>query len=197
MSIQLPRKPVTLAGHANCRTQKHGEELHPMMDLKLSMLLTEKQTISVAGESLIVEAWFKREDGKLAEPLLKDWAPYRKNCKYEDCVVIVTVGVNAKEIDLGNCSIKNLVFKPQDRGASVLTCTVQCELNSKTVEVLLWMGHEIDAKLQFGEVKESEKQDELDLASPSDDVDADEDGDLEDSSPRLGIEDDGDEARPH
>lgn len=122
---KLPKKPCTLAGHINARTQKNGDEHVPFMDLKLSMLLTAKQTATLTGESHIAEAWFKTEGGELSDPLLKDWAPYRMKCKFKDSLCVLIVGVNAKEIDLGNCTIKGCTFEPVDRGSTQLTCTVQ------------------------------------------------------------------------
>lgn len=171
--LNLPRKPCDIAAHINARTQKNGDEHVPFMDIKLSMLLTAKQTASLTGESHIAEAWFKTEDGKLSDPLLKDWAPYRMNCKFKDSLCVLTVGVNAKEIDLGNVTIKGCTFVPVDRGSTQLTCTVQAPITTKTNETLLWMGHTIDAKLQFGEVQLDDAQEKLDLEGGGEDDDAD------------------------
>lgn len=180
--LNMPRKPVTLGAHLNGRTQKHGDEHVPMMDFKLSMLLTEKQTIALTGESHVVEAWFKTTDGKYSEPLLKNWAPYRMNAKFKDSLCTLTVGVNAKEIDMGNCTIKWCVFEPQDKGSTSLNCTVQAAATSKTIEVLLWLGQDIDAKLQFGEMATDDAQEKLDLEAPGDD-DGDEDGEGDEEAP--------------
>ncbi len=170
---KLPKKPCTLAAHINARTQKNGDEHVPFMDIKLSMLLTAKQTATLTGESHIAEAWFKTEGGELSDPLLKDWAPYRMKCKFKDSLCVLIVGVNAKEIDLGNVTIKGCTFEPVDRGSTQLTCTVQAPITSKTNETFLWMGHDIDAKLQFGEVELDDAQEKLDLEGGGED---DEDG---------------------
>jgi hypothetical protein len=170
--LKLPRKPCTLAAHINARTQKNGEEHVPFMDFKLSMLLTAKQTASLTGESHIAEAWFKTEGGELSDPLLKDWAPYRMKCKFKDSLCVLVVGVNAKEIDLGNVTIKSCTFEPVDRGSTQLTCTVQAPITNKSNETFLWMGHEIDAKLQFGEVELEDAQEKLELEGGGQDDDA-------------------------
>jgi len=123
--IKLPRKPAKLGTNINGRTEKHGDERVPKIDIKLTTLLTEKQTIALTGESHVVAAWFKTEGGKYADPLLKGFAPYRKEGKYKDSLCVLTVGVNAKKIDLGDVTIKSLVFKPIDKGATQLACTIQ------------------------------------------------------------------------
>jgi hypothetical protein len=173
--LNLPRKPCTLAAHINARTQKNGEEHVPFMDFKLSMLLTAKQTASLTGESHIAEAWFKTEDGVLSDPLLKDWAPYRMKGKFKDSLCVLVVGVNAKEINLGPVTIKGCTFEPVDRGSTQLTCTVQAPITNKTNEVFLWMGHTIDAKLQFGEEQLDDAQEKLELEGGGEDDDEDED----------------------
>jgi hypothetical protein len=188
--LNLPRKPCDILEHINARTQKHGEEPVPFMDIKLSMLLTAKQTVSLTGETHIAEAWFKTEGGKLSDPLLKDWAPYRMKAKFKDSLCVLTVGVNAKEIDLGNCTIKSCTFEPVDRGSTQLTCTVQAAITNKTNEVFLWMGHKVDAKLQFGEAQLEDAQEKLELEGGGED---DEDDD-EDVPPRNVPKGDGDEA---
>lgn len=188
--LNLPRKPCTLAAHINARTQKNGEEHVPFMDLKLVLLLTAKQTALLTGESHIAEAWFKTERGELGDPLLKDWAPYRMKAKFKDSLCVLTVGVNAKQIDLGNTTIKNCIFEPVDRGSTQVTCTVQAPITSKTNEVFLWMGHEIDAKLQFGEMQLEDAQEKLDLEGGGE---ADDDDD-EDSPPKNVPKADGGEA---
>lgn len=170
--LNLPRKPCDIAAHINARTQKNGDEHVPFMDIKLIMLLTAKQTAALTGESHIAEAWFKTEGGKLSDPLLKDWAPYRMNCKFKDSLCVLTVGINAKEIDLGNVTIKGCTFVPVDRGSTQLTCTVQAPITNKTNETFLWMGHSIDAKLQFGEVQLDDAQEKLDLEGGGEDDDA-------------------------
>jgi hypothetical protein len=181
--LNLPKKNVTLATHINGRTQKHGEEHVPYIDLKLTTLLTAKQTIALTGESHITDAWFKTEGGELADPLLKDWAPYRKNGKFKDSLCAFTVGVNAKKIDMGNCTIKSCTFQPQDRGSTLLTCTVQAPATMKSIEILLWMGHQIEGKLQFGEMEVDENQQDLGLETPSDDeAGDDDDGDDSDTA---------------
>ncbi|HTA95176.1 MAG TPA: hypothetical protein VK769_03550 [Verrucomicrobiae bacterium] len=175
--LNLPKKTITLAPHINGRAQKHGEEHVPFLDLKLSTLLTPKQTVTLTGESHITDAWFKTEGGELGEPLLKDFAPYRMKGKFKDSLCEFTVGVNAKKIPMGNCTIKSLIFQPQDRGSTLLTCTVQAPATSKSIEILLWMGHQIEAKLQFGEMEMDENQEEMDLPPPNDDADDDDDDD--------------------
>lgn len=177
--IKLPRKPAKLGTNINGRTEKHGDERVPKMDIKLTTLLTEKQTIALTGESHVVAAWFKTEGGKYADPLLKGFAPYRKEGKYKDSLCVLTVGVNAKKIDLGDVTIKSLVFKPIDKGATQLACTIQASATMKTLEAFLWMDQEVDAQLEFGEVEddEDESQERLPLESKGDDEDEDDDDD--------------------
>ena len=182
--LNLPKKNVTIAPHVNGRVQRHGEERVPYIDIKLTTLLTAKQTIGLTGESHITDAWFKTEGGELADPLLKDWAPYRKNGKFKDSLCEFIVGVNAKKIGMGNCTIKGLTFQPQDRGSTLLTCTVQAPATSKSIEILLWMDHQIEAKLQFGEMEVDENQQDLGLETPNDDENDDEDEG--DDSPDAG-----------
>lgn len=186
---KLPKKPCTLAAHINARTQKNGEEHVPFMDIKLSMLLTAKQTASLTGESHIAEAWFKTEGGELSDPLLKDWAPYRMKCKFKDSLCVLVVGVNAKEIDLGNVTIKGCTFEPVDRGSTQLTCTIQAPITNKTNETFLWMGHDIDAKLQFGEVELEDAQEKLDLEGGGED-------DEDDAPSRTATQDDDSQSAP-
>ena len=93
--------------------------------------------------------------------------------KFKDSLCEFTVGVNAKKIAMGNCTFKSLTFTPQDRGSTLLIFTVQAPATSKSIEIMLWMGHQIEAKLQFGEMEVDENQEQLDLESPNDDAPSD------------------------
>jgi hypothetical protein len=157
------RSKTCAIGRINPRLQWNGDEPIPAMDIPISFLITAKEAAAITNEPHTADAWFETEDGKLSEPLFKHMAPFKLKAKFENSLCSLTVGLNNQEFDLGNVTLNKISFDPQSRGETAIELKIQCLITSKNVELLLWMGKDASAKLQFGEMTTDEDQQELDL----------------------------------
>lgn len=161
--LKLRSKPCHIGTGINTRTQRRGDEREPYMDIPLTINITAKELNAIMNEPHTSDAWFETKDGKPDEPLLKNLAPYRFQGKFENSLATITVGVNNEKIDCGNCTLNKLVFEPLSDGRTALKLKVQCAITSPRTPLFLWLDHDADVVLQFGEMVGDEAQGDLDL----------------------------------
>jgi len=166
--FKLRSKPCHIATSINTRTQRKGEEREPYMDIAITISVTAKEVCSITGEPHTADAWFQTKDGKFDEPLFKTLAPYRFTSKFENSLAILTVGVSEKKIDCGNCTLNKLVFEPQSDGRAALKLKIQCAITNERTPLFLWLDHDADVQLQFGEMIGDDAQEELPLGVTDD-----------------------------
>lgn len=164
--LKLKSKPCQIGASINARTEKHGDEPQPAMDIPLSFLISAKELNALMGDPHTSDVWFEATPGELPEPMLKNLKPYKLKGKFKDSLAVLTVGVNGHVIDLGDCTLSGLAFEPQTGGMTAVKLKVQCLITSKTTDVFLWMDREGDVELQFGEMDGNANQEELDLEVP-------------------------------
>jgi hypothetical protein len=168
---KLRSKPCHIATSINTRTQRKGEEREPYMDIALTISVTAKEACAITGEPHTADAWFETKDGKFDKPLFKNLAPYRFTSKFENSLAVITVGVNQQKIDCGNCTLNKLVFEPLSDGRTALKLKIQCPITSERTPLFLWLDHDADVQLQFGEMVGDDAQEELPLeVADGDDV---------------------------
>jgi hypothetical protein len=167
---KLRSKSCHIGPSINTRVQRHGEERVPYMDITLTFSLTAKETCAITAEPHTTDAWFVTKDGKPDEPLFKNLAPFKFKSKFENSLAKILVGVHQVEIDCGNCTLNKLVFEPQSDGRTGLKLKVQCPITSERTPVFLWLDHDADVVLQFGEMVGDDAQEELPLEVEDDDA---------------------------
>lgn len=161
--FKLRSKPCHIASSINTRTQRKGEEREPYMDIAITISVTTKEACAITGEPHTADAWFETKDGKFDKPLFKNLAPYRFTSKFENSLAVITVGVNEQKIDCGNCTLNKLIFEPQSDGRTALKLKIQTAITSERTPLFLWLDHDADVQLQFGEMVGDEAQEELPL----------------------------------
>jgi hypothetical protein len=161
--LKLRSKTCHIGTSINTRTQRRGEEREPYLDIPITISITAKELNAIMGEQHTADAWFETKDGKHDEPLLKNLAPYRFEGKFENSLSVLTLGVNNEKIDCGNCTLNKLVFEPQSDGRTALKLKIQTAATTETIKLILWLDHDADVQLQFGEMVGDEAQEELDL----------------------------------
>lgn len=160
---KLRSKACHISSSINTRTQRKGEEREPYMDIAITFSVTTKEACAITGEPHTADAWFETKDGKFDKPLFKNFAPYRFTSKFENSLAVITVGVNELKIDCGNCTLNKLVFEPLPDARTALKLKIQCAITSERTPLFLWLDHDADVQLQFGEMVGDEVQEELPL----------------------------------
>lgn len=161
--LKLRSKTCHIGASINTRTQRAGEERIPYLDIPVTISITAKELASIVGDAHVPDAWFSTKDGKLDEPLLKGWAPYKPRFKFEHSLAVLTVGVNGEKIDCGDCTLNKFVFEPQSDGRTALKLKIQTEANIDRVKLILWLDTDQDVVLQFGELVGNDAQEDLPL----------------------------------
>ena len=159
----LAKRPCQIGGSINGRTEKHGEEPVPCMDITIEMLITAQELNELMGEPHTADAWFENGGNKLPEPLLKHLQPYKLKGKFEGSAASILVGLQLDEIELPTVTIASCVFEPKVGGMTALKCKLQTKISRENLEIFLWMGREADVELRFGLLAAGDDQGELQL----------------------------------
>jgi hypothetical protein len=168
--LTLDKRPCRIGGSLNSRTEKHGDEDVPALDIPLEgLMLTKEELNALTGDAYMHDALFShRSQGKLDEPILRMFRPLVMREKFEEGQVLLQVGLGADiEIELKDVKLARVTLEPQVGGLTACSVQVQCTPTAETVAQLWpYMGHEADCELTFGKkVTKAEKQKELPLNS--------------------------------
>jgi hypothetical protein len=168
--LTLDKRPCRIGGSLNSRTEKHGDEDVPALDVPLEgLMLTKEELNALTGDPYMHDALFShRSQGKLDEPILRMFRPLVLREKFEQGQVLLTVGLGADiEIELKDVKLARVTLEPQVGGLTACSVQVQCTPSAETVAQLWpYMGHDVDCELTFGKkATKSEKQRELPLNS--------------------------------
>ena len=168
--LTLDKRPARIGGSMNSRTEKHGDEDVPALDIPLEgLMLTKEELNALTGDPYMHDALFShRSQGKLDEPILRNFRPLVYREKFEEGQVLLRVGLGADiEVDLKDVKLARVTLEPQVGGLTACSVQIQCRPTAETVAQLWpYMGHEVDAEVTFGKKSaKGEKQAELPLNS--------------------------------
>ncbi len=158
--LTLDRRPCKIGISINTRTEKHGEDDVPAMDIPLaSIMLTGEELNALLGESHAHDALFNFAAGKPPEPLLPTLAGFRVKGKFEESSVDIEVGLKAELISLKNVKLSKVTLEPQTGGLTAMAVTVQCtpELDDGVTHLLAFLNAAAHVSVSFGKSDEAEK----------------------------------------
>jgi hypothetical protein len=169
----LNRRPGRIGGGVNSRTQKHGEENIPAMDIPLvAIMLTQAELNELMNEPLTAVAWFNdRKDG-LAEPLFKNVKHFSIIDTYESSSVTIGVGLKEQLFTLEDCKLVKIKLSPCVGGLTELKLTVQAKIDDTNTPLFEFLSNDCNVEIEFGSItadeKAKSKQPELNLPAPTD-----------------------------
>lgn len=160
--LELSSRPCIIA-NVNLRTEKHGDEDKPAVDIKLSgIMLTKAELLRLTGDQQAWNLMFEQEKaGSVIEPVLQMFEPERYlKAKYEDCTSTIRFGMQKTEHELDEHKIKGIALKPQVGGMTELTLTIQQALDDTKIVAQLaeYQGQEAHVSITFGQISENEKR---------------------------------------
>jgi hypothetical protein len=154
----------------NTRSEIHGDENVPALDIPLSaIMLSATELNALLQEPYAHEALFNERTNPraLVEPLFKQLHPLKLKDKFEESSVTLIVGLNRKAVTLNDVKLAKLTLQPLVGGLTALKLTVQCTptLDDSITTLLAFMNHDADVEITIGErVAPAQKQSELPLA---------------------------------
>ena len=152
--LSLDKRPAKIGQSINTRTEKHGEELVPALDIPIDrVMLTAVELNDLMQSKFAHDCWFST-GGTLVEPMFPRIAALKLGGKYEDATVHLLVGLKSELITFENCKIVKLELEPCVGGLTALSFTVQCTpaLDEQIPLLLNFMGREVEIEVESGDV---------------------------------------------
>jgi hypothetical protein len=186
-TLTLDRRPGELGKSLNGRTEMHGDESVPACDVTLSGLLLAREEIdALLGRGSYSQIFTNRMNSGMSTPEPSDFVrksktPFELDGKFEDCRVVLYVGMDLDELVLDPCDIAKIKYEPQVGGLTHVSVQVQCTPDSDiAAELFAHLDTEVECEVRFGKiaVKDS-KQRELPITT----TDGKKDSDASDDRP--------------
>lgn len=160
--FEITSRPCII-DNVNLRTEKHGDDDMPAVDVRLSNIVIDKaELIRLTGDS---EAWnllFQQEKrGSVIEPTLQCFDSERYLvAKYEECQTKIRFGMQKAEHDFDDHKIKGISCKPLVGGMTAVTLTIQKALENTGIcsDLAAYQGKEAHVEITLGKVSEKEKR---------------------------------------
>lgn len=170
--LDLPKRPAVVT-HINTRLEKHGDDNVLCADIKLEGIFLEPDELNLLlGDKHAHDALFVKPNGKgkAAEPMFRQLADFKLIEKFKDCAATIYHGLADDNTEFEDVNVTNVVLAPQVGGQTMMTCTVQTEIeDTSDVAALLEVLQSPGAvALLFGakQVPEGKKaQGKLDLGA--------------------------------
>lgn len=162
--LKLDSRSCKIGPSINSRTEKHGDEDIPAMDIPLSAIpLSKDELNALLGEPLAWNSFYNERKDGFAEPLLKGIKPIGLEAKYEGAEVTLRLGLNLLEVELLDVKLTKLKLEPTAGGATSLSLTVQCLLEDHAKALYSWMNHDASVEIMTGDPVEAEKSEQPEL----------------------------------
>ena len=174
--MKLKKRVAKIGPSINTRTEKHGEENVPAIDIPLSsIMLSGKELGRLLRQETAAEDWFEKNSDGLKEPKYKNVKMLSLDGKFEESALTLFVGLNETEITFTGIKYTKLKLLPQTGGLTELRLTAQCtpELDKSITTLLGFLNHDCSAELNLGKLEIGNDR-QKDLALNDDDEDEDE-----------------------
>jgi hypothetical protein len=172
--MKLKKRVAKIGSSINTRTEKHGDEDVPAIDIPLSsIMLTGKELGRLLRQESAAEDWFTKNSDGLKEPKYKNIKSISLDGKFEESTLTLFVGLNENEIVFSDIKFSKLKLSPQTGGLTQLSLTAQCtpELDESVITLLSFLNHDCSAELVLGKLAiGNDRQKELALNDDEDDA---------------------------
>lgn len=175
--LAVTMKPCRIGPSINTRTEYHGEEQVPAMDIPLADITLSKDELE---ELLGLGRWeclfFLRKGDDYPLPFLDCLKTLAFKHKFENAEVALLLGLNRTRLALPHVKLSKIKLDPMPGGLTSMQLTVHCtpEMDKSTSEKALsllfaFLDQEVEVDIAFGNVEEDDdaSQAELGLTAPS------------------------------
>lgn len=125
MKLNLNKRSAEIGGSINTRTERHGEELVPGVDIPVTGLMLDKEELNILLEDEFAhDCLFTDARGKQLEPRFLNVAPIVVLGKFEEASV--TISLQGEDgLLLKPAKISKIILEPQVGGLTLVSCTIQ------------------------------------------------------------------------
>ena len=172
----LDSRPARIGPSINSRSEKHGEEDVPAMDVPIiALMLTKAELNALMRDRTIWDRWFNERKDKLPEPANRNLKPYGLRDKYEHSTARILVGLdNDRVFAFNDCDLSKISLTPQVGGLTELHVTIQALINDSNTSLFEFMAKDCSVELSFGDLEKEKKknanQPELNLDARGDEA---------------------------
>jgi len=186
--LNVDIRPAMLGPTINDRTEIHGDENVPAMDITVSdIMLTIPELAALLRVPVKrTEALFDRDKHPI-EPAFQALAPLQLGERISDVDVLMLLGLDEYELDLPGCTVRVKSLVPMTGGLTAMECRIQYagQLNGNQLERLRGAkGREISIGFAGGKVAERKatKQPELALDHGAEEAEGDADNEADEET---------------
>lgn len=151
--LTITRRAARLGSSVNVRTEKHGDDDVPAIDVTVSGIMLEPEELNALLEDpKAYDALFRRDDQDFPQPTFPQLKPFSLESKFEGVLVQLHVGPKPSIIELTDTKLNRVTLTPQPGGQTALSVQVQATPSEKVIgQVSTYMNHEVSVELSGGE----------------------------------------------
>jgi hypothetical protein len=165
MKFGITKRPAQVGPSINTRTEKHGEENVPGVDIPLSAIFLEKDEVNnLLQDPDAYDALYTEDRSKQLEPRFLTIEPIRLSDKFTGARVTISVNGAGEGTDLvlKPAKISKIALSPQVGGLTLMSCTVQGNPSDHT-DVLALLNLKCRVQILGANLEETAAEPELPL----------------------------------
>jgi len=130
MNLSLSSRPCLIGASINTRTEKHGDEDVPAVDIPVAgIMLTAEELGALVGDAYAHKALFDTK-GKRMDPALPYFESFQLKHKFEGAAVDFELGLHKQHVGLDGAKLAGIKLTPRAGGLTEMSCKVQCVLHA-------------------------------------------------------------------
>ena len=131
LKLTLSKRPAQIGSSINTRTEKHGEEDVPGIDVPVTDIFLDADELGIILQTPAAhDCLFMGQGGGPDEPRFRDLAPLTIEGKLENAKVVISV--DEHQLLLKPAQVKSIKLEPQVGGLTRMSCTVQGNPSANT-----------------------------------------------------------------
>lgn len=149
--LTLSKRAGQIGPSINTRTEKHGEEDVPGLDIPVTGIFLDAEELGVLLQDPEAHTCLFTKSRSVAdEPRFDSLAPLKIDGKFTDAKVLITVGEH--QVHFKPAKVKSIELEPQVGGMTMMSCTIQGNPSSNT-DVLELLNAKCRIQITGGEME--------------------------------------------
>jgi hypothetical protein len=171
LKLSLTRRPAKIGKSINTRTEMHGEEEVPGLDIPINgMLINAAELALLTDCATAYDGLFIENEALGVVPRISSLEPLHIGHKFENATVRVT-GSSIDNETFANSKIKSIKLEPQTGGLTLLSFTLQVNPENG-IDVPRLLNAKISIAIKAAELEtDSDEQPELPMEHSQDEID--------------------------
>lgn len=125
LKLSLTKRPAKIGKSINTRTEMHGEEEVPGLDIPMTGILINAEELALLTDCATAHEGLYIQDAALGVvPRIASLEPLHIGHKFENASVRIT-GSSIENETFANCKIKSIKLEPQTGGLTLVSFTLQ------------------------------------------------------------------------